>query len=161
MQLNLHPEQLLQMPCRWNQRAWAFGEGDTCTEADLSLHRGVAKHGSRGIFLKRSFANYKRKISTSTHHLRTAFFYYLLSMKDDPQWCMQRSVFYDKNIMVDVADRTGTSVVSQSLYGAMSHYFPRQGEGVVLLVTFFLLVLWLVFCQAWRSRTHYGSLAYR
>ena len=151
VQLRLHPEQLVELPCRWNQRSWAFGDGNTCKETNLSLNRGVA-HGSRGLFLKKSFSGYKHKISNSTHYLRAAFYYYLLSMRDDPQWCMQRSVYHDQSVLVEVVD--ATSFQSSSVNDAILAFVASK-ETIGLIMVVSALVILLVAYRVWRHRTHH------
>ena len=89
------------LPCKWNQRASFADAGTHCTDLSLPINGGLI-HGNNGLFLTRSFNNYRVRMQNVTQHHRAAFFFYLSRIKNHPLWCVQNFAFAPHDVKIEV-----------------------------------------------------------
>ena len=99
--LHLHPDRFYALPCKWNQRAHLTDPGDTCPDLTLPINGGLL-HGNRKIFIRKSYNNFHTRMQSAVQYQRSAFFFYLSSIKNHPLWCMGNSSFAQEDIKIEV-----------------------------------------------------------
>ena len=99
--LHLHPHHFYLLPCKWNQRAHLTDPGDTCPDLSLPINGGLI-HGNRKVFIHRSYHNFHTRMQHAVQYHRSAFYFYLASIKNHPLWCMQNSSLAQEDVKIEM-----------------------------------------------------------
>ena len=121
-----NPDHVHFLPCRWNQRfdgvfiGGGTGEnnyvGNMCPDLSIPLNRGLI-HGNNGMFVAKSFNHFHARLHNAAQYQRAAFYFYLSSIKNHPNWCMKNSHFSQYDIKIEIGKYGRPPLTRMEEYG--------------------------------------------
>ena len=147
--LEQNPDHLYFLPCKWNQRFDGMFHGDgtegetnyignDCRDLSIPVNRGLV-HGNNNMFVAKSLNHFHARLHNAAQYQRAAFFMYLSSIKNHPNWCMKNSNFSQYDVKIEIGKYGRPPLSRMEEYGFW--FLHKGGLYVVIASTLGIVVL--------------------